>query len=116
MYKPFDKSAPLPKFKDCARNGGCDITEGLAVYYTDACPYNDYYINIVLKELAAQANKKLTIVKLDSKTAAQSHFVPHTLYSLFEDGKSVTQQVLSERSFRRFIRARSIAYIPCKHR
>lgn len=102
-YKPFHKNAATPKFKDIAKEGTCSVSEGLAVYYTNACPFTEYYTNI---ELAAAAKKRsipIQINKLATKEAAQNHFVPHTIYSVFYNGKFVTQQMLTEKSFDKYI-------------
>jgi ribosomal protein S18 acetylase RimI-like enzyme len=102
-YKPFKKGVPIPKFKDIAKNGECTIKEGLSIYYTNACPFTDYYVNVESKKLAKDRGIKLEIIKLDTKEKAQNHFVPHTIYSVFYKGKFVTQHILNEKSFDKFI-------------
>ena len=103
-YKPFREDAEAPKFKDCALHATCDINEGLAVYYSNACPFTEHYANV---ELAAAAEKRgipLKIIKLKTRKQAQNHFVPHTIYSLFYNGEFVTQQMLNEKSFDKYIK------------
>lgn len=101
-YKPFKKDAPLPKFKEVAKYGQCDVEEGLAVYYTNACPFTAYYV-AHLEVIAAEKGYKIKAEKIDSREKAQNHFVPHTIYSVFQNGKFVTQHILNERYFERFI-------------
>ena len=103
-YKPFKKNAAIPKFKPVAKNAKCDIKEGVAVYYTNACPFTDYYVNNELKQIAKAKGIKLKITKLETKEQAQNHFVPHTIYSVFYNGKFVTQHILNEKYFDKFIR------------
>jgi ribosomal protein S18 acetylase RimI-like enzyme len=103
LYLPFDNNVPKPRFKDVARNARCDQKEGLSVYYTAACPFNDYYVNVELKRIASERNIPLSINVLDDTEKAQNHFVPHTLYSIFYKGDFVTQQVLSEKQFDRLL-------------
>jgi len=102
-YKPFNTTESLPKFKTIAKNGVSDKKEGLSVYYTDACPFTDYYVNVELKKIAKKKGLNLFIKKLETKEEAQNHFVPHTIYSLFYKGKFVTQHILNEKSFDKFI-------------
>ncbi len=102
-YKPFKKDAPVPKFKEIAKKGECDVKEGLSVYYTNACPFTEYYVNTELARVAKEKGFKLSINKLETREQAQNHFVPHTIYSVFHDGKFVTQHILNERYFERFI-------------
>lgn len=102
-YKPFKKSAPIPKFKEIAKNATCDVDKGIAIYYTNACPFNEYYT----AELAVIANERghvVKMIKLETREQAQNHFVPHTLYSVFQDGKFVTQHIINEKYFDRFIK------------
>lgn len=102
-YLAFQKDAPKPQFKDIARNGENDLKEGIVVYYTDACPFNDYYVNSELKHAAAKRKIPLTIKKLNTLEEAQNHFVPHTIYSVFYKGKFKTQHVLKHNYFDKFI-------------
>ena len=101
-YKPFKKDAPAPKFKDIAKTATCENKDGLTVYYTNACPFTDYYTKD-LEKLAKQKGYKIKLVKLETKEQAQNHFVPHTIYSVFNNGKFVTQHILNGKSFDKFI-------------
>ncbi len=102
-YKPLKKDAPMPKFKDIAKKGECDIKDGLVVYYTSACPFTEYYV-AELEAVAVEKGYKIKTVKLDTKEKAQNHFVPHTIYSVFHKGKFVTQHIINEKYFQRFIK------------
>ncbi len=103
-YKALKKDAPTPKFKEIAKSGKNDEKDGLVVYYTNACPFNEYYVNTELKNVAAKRGVKLTIKKIDSREKAQNHFVPHTIYSIFYNGEFITQHILNEKSFDKFIK------------
>lgn len=102
-YKKFNNKAPIPKFKDCAKNAKCDIKEGLAIYYTNACPFTQYYVNTELVKVAKAKGKALKIIKITSKEQAQNHFVPFTNYTVFNNGNFVTQHILNEKYFDKFI-------------
>lgn len=102
-YKPFKKGAPVPKFKEITKKGECDVKDGLSVYFTNGCPFTEYYTNVELKKVAKAKGVKLQINKLDTREKAQNHFVPHTIYSVFYNGKFVTQHILNEKYFDKFI-------------
>lgn len=102
-YKPLKKSASIPQFKTCAKNGVCDHQQGLSVFYTNGCPFNEYYVNVELKKVAEARGIPLKINKIETLEQAQNHFVPHTLYSVFYNGKFITQHVLNEKFFDKFI-------------
>jgi hypothetical protein len=101
MYLPLN-DAPAPKFSESVRKAECDIKEGLAVYYSDACPFTDFYVKDFLK-IAGNKGFKAQAIKIDTLNKAQNHFVPATIYSVFRDGKFVTHQILNESMFNKFI-------------
>lgn len=103
LWKPFHSKAEKPAFKDIARKGTCNIKNGLSVYYTNACPFTEYYVNTELKNIAEKKGIPLEINHLATREEAQNHFVPHTIYSIFYNGKFVTQHILNEKYFDRFI-------------
>jgi hypothetical protein len=93
----------IAKFKDCAKKAECDNKNGLTVFYTNACPFTEYYTNTELVRVAKEKGIPLKVIKLESKEQAQNHVVPHTIYSVFFNGKFVTQHILNEKNFDRFI-------------
>ena len=101
-YTTFSEQAITPKFKPIAKDGICDEEEGLSVYYTHACPYTEYYVNTALPEMAGKAGIPLHIHPITTHEQAQTHFVPHTIHSVFYNGKFLTQNILSESQFRKY--------------
>lgn len=104
-YKPFKENAAVPKFKAIAKKGRSDVPEGLSVYYTNACPFTEYYTNVELVAAAKKRGIPVQIYKLETREAAQNHFVPHTIYSVFYNGEFITQQILTEKSFDKHIKS-----------
>lgn len=82
--------AELPSFKPCVLKGECEETNGLVVYYSNRCPFTEYYINDALSALAQQNNVPLTIIKLETKEQAQQAPTPATIFSVFYKGKFLT--------------------------
>ena len=104
-YKKFKTNAPIPKFKDCAKNGVCSNEKGLTVYYTNSCPYTEFYVKTELVKVAKEKGKPLKVIKIKNKEQAQNHCVPFTNYSVFNNGKFVTQHILNEKNFDKFVSA-----------
>ncbi|SIO27953.1 GNAT family N-acetyltransferase [Halodesulfovibrio marinisediminis] len=96
--KRFSEGSPVPAFKESAKTGECSVRDGLAVFYTNACPFTEYYVEDLVR-VATARGKNITVTKFTSKEEAQAHCVPYTNYTVFNDGKFVTQRILSEKEF-----------------
>lgn len=101
-HKKLKEDAPPPRFKKCAKDGICDNKDGLTVYYTNGCPFTEFYV-AELEMVATKKGYKIKMVKIETKEQAQNHFVPYTNYGIFKDGKFVTQHILNEKYFDKFI-------------
>jgi len=86
----LNPKAENPKFKESVLSGECENKEGIAVYYTNRCPFTEYYVNTELTKTAANRNLPLKIIKLETMEQAQSAPTPATIFSLFYNGKFVT--------------------------
>jgi len=98
LYLPLKKDAPVPKFPDFAKNGICNQPEGITVYWSDACPFTEYY-TAQLAVVANEQGHKFRDIKIETRKQAQNHSVPFTIYNVFYNGKFLTQQILTEKSF-----------------
>ncbi len=86
----FDDNAPNPSFKKCAKSGECEEKNGLVIYYTNRCPFTDYYVNGSLWVLAQENNIPLKTIKLETMEQAQAAPTPATIFSAFYNGKFLT--------------------------
>lgn len=102
VYKNNPK-AMSPTFNAPAKNNTC-ATKGLTVYYSNQCPYTEYYTNTILKELATKANIPLNIIKITTRDEALKTPSPFTLYSVFLNGKFITHDILNENKFNKIFR------------
>lgn len=95
-----------PSFKECVKRGECEQKEGLAVYYTNRCPFTDYYVNGSLWVLAQEKNISLTIIKLETIEQAQACPSPATIFSAFYNGKFLTtdMSICVESRFAKFLK------------
>lgn len=91
----INSEAPDPAFKACAKSGECEEKNGLVVYYTNRCPFTDYYVNGSLWLLAQEHNIPLKIIKLETMEQAQAAPTPATIFSLFYNGKFITTDLSS---------------------
>ena len=51
LVKRFDDDTPLPQFAKSAKRPACEDNNGIIVWYTPQCPYNEYYVNIAEAEV-----------------------------------------------------------------
>lgn len=86
----INPTAPNPSFKESVKTGECEHKEGLVVYYTNRCPFTDYYVNGSLWVLAQEKNIPLTIIKLETMEQAQACPSPATIFSAFYNGQFLT--------------------------
>jgi GNAT superfamily N-acetyltransferase len=85
--------AKNPKFNENVSSGECSDKNGLVAYYTNRCPFTDYYVNTELVDTAKKRNLPLKIIKLETMEQAQSAPTPATIFSLFYNGKFVTTDI-----------------------
>lgn len=97
MYLPFDNNAPIPNFKDKAKQPHID-KQGFVVYYTHGCPFTAKYVPIV-EQVAREKEIPFESVFIDSKEKAQNAPMAWTNYAVFYNGQYVSNEVLNEKKF-----------------
>lgn len=100
-YLPFEKDAKQPKFKQCAKHP-CVKENGYVLYYTNQCPFNAKYVP-VLQKVAQENGVPFTPIHLQCKQDAQNAPTPITTYSLFYNGKYVTNEQMNDTRFVKLI-------------
>ena len=90
LVMSFHENSAVPYFNDCVKSGECPDKLGIVAYYSNRCPYTDYYVNGVLRVLAQEINIPLKVIKLETREQAQNSPTPATIFSLFYNGKFVT--------------------------
>ena len=93
LVKKLDPDTPTPHIKDCAIQGTCPEQNGLVAYYTNRCPFTEFHVNTTLVESAKKRGLPLTIIKLNTLEEAQAAPTPATIFSLFYNGKFITQDL-----------------------
>lgn len=101
LYLPFDEYVNVPHFNTCAKDGG--IAEmGLVLYYSHQCPHTAKYAPLIA-EVAKQHGVAVELRKVETVQQAQNMPSPWTTYSLFHDGNFVTNEILSEKKFKKLL-------------
>ena len=95
LVKKLDEKAKNPSFCKSVENGECPEKKGLVVYYSDRCPFTEYYVNTELLKTAKDRKILLKIIKFETMKQAQSAPTPATIFSLFFNGKFITTDISS---------------------
>lgn len=106
LYFPFDKKAEKPRFKACCKEGIIDKQE-MVLYYTHQCPHTEKYTLLIAK-IAESRGVNLTLIRYGSKEEAQNAPTPFTTYSFFYQGKFVTNEIMSESKFLKFLEEKGL--------
>ena len=104
IYLPFDEDADTPAFRVCAKEGVAS-GEGLAIYYSDHCPYTGKYLP-KLVEIAERREQPLQVHKFTHYREAQASPCPFTTFAFYDDGHFVTHEILSEQKFAAYLEGR----------
>lgn len=97
LYLPFSEGAEMPKFRPQAKTG--EIPErGFVLYYTHQCPHTVKYAPIIA-DLARSHGFDVRVHHLTSAEMAQNAPTPFTTYSIYLEGKFITNEILSEKRF-----------------
>lgn len=106
LYLPFGKNVEKPKFKDCCKNGIIDDKE-MVLYYSNQCPHTAKYAPLIA-EIAKSKGINFKLIRYQSKEQAQTAPTPFTTYSIFYKGEFVTNEILSESKFIKFIEEKGL--------
>ena len=90
LVMKLNPNAKNPSFNQSVQSGECSEKNVLTVYYTNRCPFTEYYIKEELVKTAQKKKLQLKIVKLETIKQAQSAPTPATIFSLFYNGKFIT--------------------------
>ncbi len=101
LYLPFLKAVPVPHFNQSVKLPPMHTT-GMALYYTDQCPHTSK-CTALIKGTAEKMGIQLQLVKFEDAKTAQNAPAPFTTYSLFYNGKFITNEILSEKKFQNLL-------------
>ena len=96
-------NAPAPKFKESAKSGECTNKNGIVVYYSNCCPFTEFYTNFELRRYANKKGVPLEIIKISSKEQVDKLPIPWVINSVFYNGQLVTLEMKAEKALEKVI-------------
>lgn len=93
----INPNATFPKIKESAKSGTCSDKKGITAYYSNTCPFTDYYTNQELREYAKKKNIPISIHHIKNQIDGQNMPIPWIINSVFYEGKLVTLEMKAER-------------------
>ena len=101
LVKKFSK-APDPRFNEAAKNCETKNNKGLTIYYSNLCPFTEYYSKLV-KDIAEENGLKVHLYKTDSLEKAKNLPVAAPVFAMFLDGGFITHEIPSEKKLRKLL-------------
>lgn len=101
--KKINKKADFPKILETAKSGTCPNKEGITAYYSNTCPFTDFYTNQLLREYAKTKNIPLTVNHITSKEDGHKMPIPWIINSVFYKGELVSLEMKVERHLNKII-------------
>ena len=99
-----NSSATYPGILDSAKAGRCPDEKGITAYYSDTCPFTDYYINNALRQYAQKKKIPLRVIHLKTKKDGRKMPIPWVINSVFYQGELVTLELKAERHLEKLIK------------
>nr|WP_314458711.1 N-acetyltransferase [uncultured Clostridium sp.] len=101
LYLPFEEGGTKPEFIQSMK-GRRPEEEGFVLYYSYQCPYTAKYVPLI-EQLAVERGVPFVTHRFESAKEAQECPAPFTTYSLFYNGEFITNEILSEKKFQKFL-------------
>lgn len=105
LYLPLQETASHPSFLPCCKAGKSEDLD-LALYYTDQCPFSEKYA-MLIKAVAERNGETLLLQKITTLEQAKAAPSPFTTYTLYDHGRFVTNEILSEPKFQAYLDSRA---------
>ena len=104
LVKKFSEDAPSPKFTKKAKKAEIPGKEGLTFIYTDMCPFNADYVDIMI-EVAKKNGIKTEKIKVENLKQAKDLPTPFGIFSVFYNGNFLTHKVMAEKKFDKLLKS-----------
>jgi predicted GNAT family acetyltransferase len=101
--KMNNQSAPLPRIMDSARAGSCPDKDGISAYYSNTCPFTEFYTNQLLREYAKSRGVPLRVHHVQSQIDGHNMPIPWIINSIFYQGELVTLEMKPDRHLDKLI-------------
>jgi len=101
LYLPFDETKDIPQFKESVKSGTIKDKRP-TIYYSNGCPHTDKYVPIA-EQVFKTHGMDYNIVKLETLEDARSAPTPCTIYTLYLNGRFITNEVLTEKKLNKYL-------------
>lgn len=101
LYLPFNRNVQKPCFKESVKKPKI-VENGFVLFYTHQCPFTAKYVPLI-ETIANDKGIQFKAIRFEKMEQAQNAPAPFTSYSLFYNGKFVTNDILSEKKFEKII-------------
>lgn len=98
MVKRLNPSAPLPRFRESAKQATCEPFDGFTMIYSDLCPFTTYWVE-QMKGFMAKYQRPIQTIRLTTREQAQNMPSAFAIFSLFLNGKFLTHEMMHESKF-----------------
>ena len=98
-----NSNADYPQILPTAKSGLCPDKKGITAYYSNTCPFTDFYTNQLLREYAKSKNIPLTIHHIQSREAGRAMPIPWIINSVFYKGELLTLEMKAERRLNKML-------------
>jgi hypothetical protein len=98
-----NSKASFPKIKSSAKKGVCPNKKGITAYYSNTCPFTDFYTNQRLKEYAKEKNIPLTVHHINSQKDGHNMPIPWIINSVFYQGALLTLEMKVEKHLNKLL-------------
>ncbi|MCK5831206.1 MAG: YoaP domain-containing protein [Methylococcales bacterium] len=99
----INPDSDYPKILSTAKIGACPDKKGITAYYSNSCPFTEYYTNNSLREYAKNKNIPLTIKHIKNKKDGHNMPIPWVINSIFYKGELVTLEIKVDRHLDKLI-------------
>ena len=96
-------NATFPTIMESAKLGSCPDKKGITAYYSNTCPFTEYYTNQMLRDYAKKNNIPLTIHPIKSREDGHKMPIPWVINSVFYKGELVTLEMKVDRHMDKLI-------------
>jgi GNAT superfamily N-acetyltransferase len=98
LVKKFRKDAPMPRFNEKAKKAELKGKKGLTFYYSDLCPYNADFVDVMISA-AAKYKIPCEKIKVTSLEQAKDLPTPFGIFSVFYNEEFLTHELMTEGKF-----------------
>ena len=97
VYLPL-KAGPSPRFRASARSGTCPEDEGVSIYYTNMCPFAEFYVDemLAVAESCGLPHRK---IKFKTHNEVLNGPSPFGIFGAYYNGFFLTHEIMSRSKF-----------------